>query len=143
MLSRAGLVGNGLASRPRTPDRRIVKNLGENQSYVTVGKKDSRCLLTSSEMRTHAGELRRADKARLFTFALLCSIGIPLVNEAAKTKIDDVHRVARLAGAEHEVAELNVTMDDAALVNRSQARNELICEQECGLEREVASAKVA
>lgn len=59
-----------------------------------------------------------------------------------ETKVDNIDLVATLADTHEEVVGLDVTVDEGLGVDVLDAGDELICQQEDGLERELAVAEV-
>lgn len=59
-----------------------------------------------------------------------------------QTKVNDIDLVATLADAHQEVVRLDVTVDERFGVDVLDARDELVGQQEDGLERELAVAEV-
>ena len=59
-----------------------------------------------------------------------------------QTKVDNIHLIPSLANAHQEVVRLDITMDEGLGVDVFDAGDELVGEQQHGLERELAVAEV-
>lgn len=97
--------------------------------------------LTNAEMRVDGGVTSGTRQVLVLSVRdVEVRLGIAVL--LGQTEVNDVDLVAALANAHQEVVWLDITVDEGLGVNVLDARDELIGQQENGLERELAVAEV-
>lgn len=96
---------------------------------------------TDSEMSVDGGIPGRSGQVLVLSVGNVeVRLGVTVL--LGKTKVDNIDLVATLADTHEEVVGLDVTVDEGLGVDVLDARDELVRQQEDGLERELAVAEV-
>ena len=98
-------------------------------------------LHTDTKMGIDAGIASGTRQVLVLTIRNM-EVGLGVTVFLGKTKIDDVDLITTLADTHQEIIGLDITVDEGLGVNVLDSRDELIGEQQNGLEGEFAVAKV-
>ena len=98
-------------------------------------------MLTNSQMGVYAGITSRARQILILTVWDM-EVGFWITVLLCKTKVNDVDLISTLSDPHQEVVGLNVAVNEGLGVDVFNTRDELICKEQDGLQRELSIAEV-